>query len=43
MKIISSLIKHNLIKQTRSYSFLLVMMVSVFLAFLCVPALGGWL
>ncbi|MBX8935947.1 hypothetical protein [Enterococcus gilvus] len=40
MKTISSLIKHNLIKQTRSYSFLLVMMVSVFLAFLCVPALG---
>ncbi|MGM0165340.1 hypothetical protein IGI39_000282 [Enterococcus sp. AZ135] len=41
MKSTGYLIKHNLIKQTRSYSFLIVMMVSVFLAFLCVPALDG--
>lgn len=41
MKSIGYLIKHNLIKQTRSYSFLLVMMVSVFLAFLCVPAIDA--
>lgn len=38
MRTASYLVKHTLIKQTRSYSFALLLVISIFLAFLCVPA-----
>lgn len=41
MKIAGYLIKYNLIKQMRSHNFLLLLSISIFLAFLCVPGVNN--